>query len=170
MSRARLVDAQAPRRVDAALAALLQRLDPAGDPRVAQAAQAAMHAVALGEAALDLRTLADGGELASLHAALQASRWVATPGIDDAAAPDVPLVLEGDLLYLRRYREYERRLALGLRRIARKTVDTHLNRINHKLGLRNLAELVRLAANLGMIDSGRQVEPEPGAAPLPTPR
>ena len=53
--------------------------------------------------------------------------------------------------------------------IARKTVDTHLNRINHKLGLRNLAELVRLAANLGMIDSGRQVEPEP-APPLPTTR
>jgi len=52
--------------------------------------------------------------------------------------------------------------------IARKTVDTHLNRINHKLGLRNLAELVRLAANLGMIESGRQVEPEP--APLPTQR
>ena len=27
----------------------------------------------------------------------------------------MPLVLEGDLLYLRRYREYERRLAAGLR-------------------------------------------------------
>lgn len=51
--------------------------------------------------------------------------------------------------------------------IARKTVDTHLNRINHKLGLRNQAELVRLAANLGMIDSGRQVEPEPEPAPRP---
>ena len=51
--------------------------------------------------------------------------------------------------------------------IARKTVDTHLNRINHKLGLRNLAELVRLAANLGMIESGRQVEPEPEPAPRP---
>ena len=124
MSRARPADAQAPRRVDAALAALLQRLEPAGDPRVAQAAQAAMHAVALGDAALDLRTLADGGELASLRAALQASQWVATPADDEASGAGAPLVLEGDLLYLRRYREYERRLALGLRRIARQAVDT----------------------------------------------
>ena len=39
--------------------------------------------------------------------------------------------------------------------IARKTVDSHLYRINHKLGLRNLAELVRLAANLGMLPPAR---------------
>ena len=39
--------------------------------------------------------------------------------------------------------------------IARKTVDTHLNRINRKLGLRNMAELVRLAASLGMLHSAR---------------
>ncbi|MFL6591427.1 MAG: exodeoxyribonuclease V subunit alpha [Luteimonas sp.] len=123
MIRARGDDAQAPRRVDAALAALLQRLDPHGDPRVAQAAQAAMHAVARGDAALDLRTLADDNDLASLRAALQASPWVATPAVDETAAAAAPLVLEGDLLYLRRYREYERRLALGLRRIARQAVD-----------------------------------------------
>jgi DNA-binding NarL/FixJ family response regulator len=43
--------------------------------------------------------------------------------------------------------------------IARKTVDTHLNRINRKLGLRNIAELVRLAANLGMLHSGRTPSP-----------
>src|SRR4026208_1459852 len=35
--------------------------------------------------------------------------------------------------------------------IARKPCDTHLNRINRKLGLRNMAELVRLAASLGML-------------------
>jgi len=39
--------------------------------------------------------------------------------------------------------------------IDRKTVHTHLHRITHKLGLRNLAELVRLAANLGMALDGR---------------
>jgi DNA-binding NarL/FixJ family response regulator len=44
--------------------------------------------------------------------------------------------------------------------IARKTVDTHLNRINRKLGLRNLAELVRLAASLGLIHSARTPPPE----------
>jgi DNA-binding NarL/FixJ family response regulator len=39
--------------------------------------------------------------------------------------------------------------------IARKTVDSHLYRINHKLGLHNLAELVRLAADLGMLPAAR---------------
>jgi DNA-binding NarL/FixJ family response regulator len=36
--------------------------------------------------------------------------------------------------------------------IARKTADTHLNRINRKLGLRSMAELVRLASSLGVLD------------------
>jgi two-component system, NarL family, response regulator NreC len=39
--------------------------------------------------------------------------------------------------------------------IARKTVDSHLYRINQKLGLRTLAELVRLAADLGMLSAAR---------------
>ena len=38
--------------------------------------------------------------------------------------------------------------------IARKTADTHLNRIHRKLGSRNLAELAGLAARLGMSHSG----------------
>ena len=46
--------------------------------------------------------------------------------------------------------------------IARKTVDTHLNRINRKLGLRNMAELVRLAASLGMIHTARTPRPADG--------
>jgi DNA-binding NarL/FixJ family response regulator len=39
--------------------------------------------------------------------------------------------------------------------LARKTVDTHLNRINHKLGLRNRAALVRLAARFGLVHAVR---------------
>jgi NarL family two-component system response regulator LiaR len=35
--------------------------------------------------------------------------------------------------------------------LARKTVDTHINRINRKLGLRDRAELVRLAAGMGLV-------------------
>ena len=55
--------------------------------------------------------------------------------------------------------------------VARKTIDTHLNRINRKLGLRNMAELVRLAASLGMLHTARtprgdqaqaQQQPQPG--------
>ncbi len=120
------IESDAPRAVDEAFAALLQRLDPATDPRVLHAARRAMQAVAQGHAALDLHELAreprDGASgpdaLEPWRRALQASRWVDTPDVDAAAAPDAPLVLERDLLYLRRYREYERRLALGLRRIA----------------------------------------------------
>ncbi len=53
--------------------------------------------------------------------------------------------------------------------IARKTVDTHLYRITHKLALRSLAELVRLAANLGMVDDGRTPGPEATSeAPIAT--
>src|SRR5215471_19133130 len=39
--------------------------------------------------------------------------------------------------------------------ISRKTVDTHLYRIHHKLGLRTSAELVRLAGRLGLLHNGR---------------
>ena len=39
--------------------------------------------------------------------------------------------------------------------LARKTVDTHINRIHRKLGLRDRAELVRLAAGVGLVHSIR---------------
>jgi exodeoxyribonuclease V alpha subunit len=126
------IESDAPRAVDEAFAALLQRLDPNTDPRVLHAARRAMQAVAQGHAALDLHELAreprdgagDHDALEPWRSALQASPWVATPDIDAAAPPDAPLVLERDLLYLRRYREYERRLALGLRRIAAQPLAT----------------------------------------------
>jgi DNA-binding NarL/FixJ family response regulator len=44
--------------------------------------------------------------------------------------------------------------------VARKTVDTHLNRINRKLGLRNRAALVRLAARLGLVHAIRSSRPD----------
>jgi len=53
--------------------------------------------------------------------------------------------------------------------ISRKTVDTHLYRIHHKLGLRTSAELVRLAGRLGLIHTGRpgSTRRPPAAAPPP---
>ena len=39
--------------------------------------------------------------------------------------------------------------------LARKTVDAHLHRINRKLGLRDRAELVRLAVGIGLVHSLR---------------
>jgi exodeoxyribonuclease V alpha subunit len=106
-----------PRAFDLAFAHVLARREPDADPRVVDAAARASFAIAQGHAAFDL----DGD--VPLRDALATSRWVSRPGADHAADPAMPLVLEGDLLYLRRYREYERRLAAGLRRIASATFD-----------------------------------------------
>jgi DNA-binding NarL/FixJ family response regulator len=43
--------------------------------------------------------------------------------------------------------------------IARKTVDVHVNRINRKLGLRDRADLVRLAVSIGLVHSVRTPAP-----------
>ncbi|MDQ1091266.1 exodeoxyribonuclease V alpha subunit [Xanthomonas sacchari] len=117
------------RTLDHAFAHSLARLDPDTPDLVLAAAALASLAVASGHAGLDparaslLLDNRDGAAPALPTAddwthALAASRWVAQPPAEDAASADHPLVLEHGLLYLRRYREYERRLALGLRRLA----------------------------------------------------
>ena len=65
--------------------------------------------------------------------ALAASQWVDQPTPEQPSAGDRPLVLENGLLYLRRYREYERRLALGLRRIGRQSTAFELNRNTNQI-------------------------------------
>ena len=118
------------RTLDHALAQSLRRLDRDTPDAVLAAAALASLAVAKGHAGVRLGA-ADAlveAEIAWPDAdawtrQLAASRWVDTP--DDATAvadPHAPLVLEGGLLYLRRYREYERALALGLQRIATQPV------------------------------------------------
>ena len=44
--------------------------------------------------------------------------------------------------------------------LSRKTVDNHLNRINRKLGLHDRAQLVRLAARVGLVHSIRRNQRE----------
>ncbi|GAB3345721.1 exodeoxyribonuclease V subunit alpha [Lysobacter tyrosinilyticus] len=115
------------RPIDHALAQSLRRLgaeDGDTDERVLVAAALASSAVAQGHAGLDLARpqlvcaaeapWPDAGEW---EAALRGSRWVAQPDAD-ATSAQAPLALERGMLYLRRYREFERRLAAGLRRIA----------------------------------------------------
>ncbi|MCC4593070.1 exodeoxyribonuclease V subunit alpha, partial [Xanthomonas campestris pv. cannae] len=117
------------RTLDHAFANSLARLDQDTPDLVLAGAALASLAVASGHAGLDparaslLLDARDGVAPALPTAddwtrALAASRWVAQPAAEDPASPDCPLVLEHGLLYLRRYREYERRLALGLRRLA----------------------------------------------------
>ena len=126
------------RTLDHALAQSLRRLDPATPDSVLAAAALASLAVANGHAGFDPaspRTLVDAPEIPwpdadAWRRELAASRWVAIP--TDGAEPsdaDRPLVLEGapgapGLLYLRRYREYERRVATGLQRIAASPADS----------------------------------------------
>ena len=115
-----------PRTLDDALAATLRRLDPATGEEVAAAAALASLAVHRGHAAFDL---ADPAQLVpgdvrwpaaeDWRRRLESSRWVASPAsLHEPSPGDVPLVLEEGLVYLRRYREYERRLAARLRTLA----------------------------------------------------
>ncbi|MGO1070781.1 exodeoxyribonuclease V subunit alpha [Lysobacter sp. CA199] len=113
------------RTVDHALAQALRRLDRDTPDAVLAAAALASQAIARGHAAFDPRrpqllseAAIEWPEGEQWLEALAASRWVATPQAEQAADAGAPLVLERGLLYLRRYREYERRLAQGLRRIA----------------------------------------------------
>jgi exodeoxyribonuclease V alpha subunit len=120
------------RAVDRALAETLRRLDVDTDADVLLAAALASYAVSAGHAALDLQRpglLIDQSrwpDVAPWQTALRESRWVALPDVAEESDPTRPLVLEDGLLYLRRYREYERRLAAGLRRLAGATPATAL--------------------------------------------
>lgn len=125
------------RTLDHALAQSLRRLDPATPDSVLAAAALASLAVADGHAGFDLsspRTLVDAPDIPwpdadSWRRELTASRWVAVPADGaEISDPTRPLVLEGapgapGLLYLRRYREYERRVATGLQRLAAQRGD-----------------------------------------------
>jgi exodeoxyribonuclease V alpha subunit len=120
-----LAQAKALRPLDEALVRTLRRLDPETSDDVLAAAALASLAVANGHAGFDPaapRQLVDADIAWPAAGAwlrqLAASRFVAVPRSPQDEAEAAPLALEDGLLYLRRYREYERRLALRLRRIA----------------------------------------------------
>jgi exodeoxyribonuclease V alpha subunit len=121
------------RTLDHALAQSLRRLDPDTPDAVLAAAALASLAVACGHAGFDPsspRILVDHDsdipwpDADAWRSELAASRWVAVPDTGaDISDASRPLVFESapgapGLLYLRRYREYERRVASGLQRIA----------------------------------------------------
>lgn len=127
---AALNKAGALRALDHALAQSLRRLDPETPDTVLAAAALASLAVAQGHAGFDptqparlIEAPLPWPEPQAWIAQLQASRWVAAPDDDSLEATQAPLAWEHGLLYLRRYREYERRLAQGLRRIGQAPLD-----------------------------------------------
>jgi exodeoxyribonuclease V alpha subunit len=109
------------RPIDIALAQALQRIDGAIDEPVLVAAALASYAVAQGHSAFEVDTAhelveaaADWPDAAQWHEALERCEYVARPAPDAPSSDAAPLVLEGGRIYLRRYREYERRLATAL--------------------------------------------------------
>ncbi|MEG3049117.1 MAG: exodeoxyribonuclease V subunit alpha [Thermomonas sp.] len=124
-----LLEAKVLRPLDEALARTLKRLDPSTPDDVLAAAALASLAVSHGHAAFDPaspRQLVDADiawpDADAWMQQLTASRFVATPASAIDEAETAPLAFENGLLYLRRYREYERRLAMQLRRIASQSV------------------------------------------------
>ena len=121
------------RSLDDALARTLRRLDPSTPDEVLAAAALASLAVSHGHAGFDPaspRQLVDA-DIAWPDAdgwlrQLAASRFVAVPASFGDEAEASPLVVENGLLYLRRYREYERRLARQLRRIASRPIESDI--------------------------------------------
>jgi len=117
------------RPIDYALAQTLQRLQPDTEDSVLAGAALASLAVSQGHSGFDPaqpEQLVDVA-LPWLPAQqwiehLQQSPWVSEPDTQQAANP-APLVWERGVLYLRRYREYERRLAVGLQRIAQAQIS-----------------------------------------------
>ncbi|WCE05866.1 exodeoxyribonuclease V subunit alpha [Pseudoxanthomonas sp. JBR18] len=120
------------RTLDHAFAQSLRRLRPDTPDEVLAAAALASLAVANGHAGFDParpRLLVDVDmawpQAEAWADQLRASPWIAQPADPlMPSATDAPLAFERGLLYLRRYREYESRLAAGLQRIADQPAHT----------------------------------------------
>lgn len=111
--------------IDHAFALTLRRLREDTPDEVLAAAALASLAISQGHSAFDparpqsvLERPPQWPSAQAWSAVLTASPWVDAQA-GESSDPQAPLVWERGLLYLRRYREYEQRLAAGLRRIAR---------------------------------------------------
>lgn len=112
------------RPLDLALAHCLQRIDGTITEPVLVAAALASYAVAQGHAAFEpdaaqelVEAPLDWPSRNDWRDALDACAHVARPDVQAESDATAPLVYEHGRLYLRRYREYERRLASALERL-----------------------------------------------------
>ncbi len=137
------------RRLDRAFAGFLYDCEPQADPLVALAAALASHQLGHGHVCLDLALALErpdealslppegdtaqamslpsdvlaGVDLDAWQQALAASPLVATPEAAEGDAAGRPLVLDGQRLYLRRYWDFEQRIATSLRRRLQQPVN-----------------------------------------------
>lgn len=119
------------RPVDLALANRLRILDPSTPAMVMAAAALASFAVANGHVGFDCRnphalcsTAIDWPSFDTWRHVLADSPWVDTPQTPHVTAQlHCPIVFENDVIYLRRYREYERQLSLSIVSMAHDSRD-----------------------------------------------
>ncbi len=169
------------RAIDHAFAASLLRLDPDTSDAVASAAALTSRALANGHSCLRianvtalLQELAPDRPQPALPshdewlAALRASRWIGVASDDtpEDRLHGVPLVLEHDALYLRRYRDYEWRLAHALTiRSGVPSLDANDTELSKRMctlfpasdsavDLQALATLLALSSPLSLITGG----------------
>ncbi len=112
------------RDIDVALARTLERLWPDADPLALPIAAVASWAVQEGHGCLDLDTLRRDGAMRAVLAGdprvgeVEPDAWrvalAASPFAGDGSSA-TPLVLDGERVYLKRYFDYEREVALALR-------------------------------------------------------
>jgi DNA-binding NarL/FixJ family response regulator len=124
-----------------------------------------LDALAAGAIGYALKSEAAGALLEALERVSRGERYVAPELVEKLATAPSDGARSDDVLNVLSEREREVfRLAAdchmpqeiaGELCLARKTVDTHLNRINRKLGLRHRSDLVKLAARLGLVHAVR---------------
>jgi len=161
---AALVQSGALRPIDHALAHSLGRLEPTTPDDVLAALALTSLAVAQGHSGFDptrpeqlLASPLPWPLPQQWCEQLALSPWVACPKPDEAAEPAL-LVLEYGLIYLRRYREYERQLAADLNRIGSAWVDVTAPEA-----------LAPLSAQLFPLDSADQHQAQAAALALESP-
>jgi exodeoxyribonuclease V alpha subunit len=160
---AALNKAGALRALDHALAQSLRRLDTETPDAVLAASALASLAVSQGHAGFDPtqpQRLVDAGvewpNAEEWIAQLEASKWISTAVDNSVESQQAPLVWENGLLYLRRYREYERRLAAGLQRIGQAPVAG--------------GDVVGLAGVFACLFPGQAVAPQTDLLGAPSPQ
>lgn len=120
-------------RIDHAFAAMIQRVDGSGDPWLALAAGLVSRAAADGDVCLDLETIvkegirnSDGSRRIPVNISLKRWRQVLSgSSVVGTVNEKKPMILDGNLLYLQRYWNYENIVAQAIRERCRSHIPVY---------------------------------------------